>query len=56
MSDVSPLVSDDWLAQRLGDPELLLIDIRSAVDGGGEAAYLKAHIPGAVHTLSLIHI
>ena len=29
---------------------LLLIDIRSAVDGGGEAAYLQAHVPGAVHT------
>ena len=27
-----------------------MLDIRSAVDGGGEAAYLAAHIPGAVHT------
>jgi thiosulfate/3-mercaptopyruvate sulfurtransferase len=50
MSDMAPLVSADWLAQRLGDPELLLTDIRSSVDGGGEAAYLAAHIPGAVHT------
>lgn len=50
MSEVSPMVSVDWLAQRLGDPELLLIDIRSTVDGGGETAYLQAHVPGAVHT------
>lgn len=50
MPEISPLVSADWLTQRLGDPQLLLIDIRSAVDGGGEAAYLQAHVPGAVHT------
>jgi thiosulfate/3-mercaptopyruvate sulfurtransferase len=28
----------------------VLIDIRSAVDGGGAAAYAQAHIPGAIHT------
>ncbi|HWM46010.1 MAG TPA: rhodanese-like domain-containing protein [Xanthobacteraceae bacterium] len=50
MSDVAPLVSADWLADRLGDRSLLLIDIRSAVDGGGAAAYAQAHVPGAVHT------
>jgi len=51
MSDVSPLVSADWLAQHLRDPDLLPVDIRSAaIDGGGEAAYLAAHVPGAVHT------
>jgi thiosulfate/3-mercaptopyruvate sulfurtransferase len=50
MPDVSPLVSCDWLAQRLNDRALLMIDIRSAVDGGGEAAYLAAHIPSAIHT------
>ncbi|MGZ3411021.1 MAG: sulfurtransferase [Xanthobacteraceae bacterium] len=50
MTDVTPLVSADWLAQRLGARDLLLIDIRSAVDGGGKDAYLQAHVPGAVHT------
>ena len=50
MADITPLVSADWLAQRLGARDLLLIDIRSAVDGGGKAAYLQAHVPGAVHT------
>ncbi|MDC7786364.1 rhodanese-like domain-containing protein [Rhodoplanes sp. TEM] len=47
---VPPLVSAEWLAARLGDPALRLIDIRSVVDGGGRAAYLTAHIPGAVHS------
>jgi thiosulfate/3-mercaptopyruvate sulfurtransferase len=50
MADVTPLVSPDWLAQRLGAGDLLMIDIRSAVDGGGQAAYLQAHVPGAIYT------
>jgi thiosulfate/3-mercaptopyruvate sulfurtransferase len=47
---VPPLVSTDWLKGRLGDPNLLVLDIRSAVDGGGAEAYRKGHIPGAVHS------
>ena len=27
-----------------------MLDIRSAVDGGGRAAFEQAHIPGAIHT------
>ncbi len=27
-----------------------MLDIRSAVDGGGAAAYEAAHVPGAIHT------
>lgn len=50
MPDITPLVSADWVAERLGDAGILLIDIRSAVDGGGAAAYGQAHVPGAVHT------
>ena len=36
--------------QRIGTPDLLVLDIRSAVDGGGRAAFEAAHIPGAIHT------
>jgi len=55
MSNVSddrhaPLVSADWLAQCNGAPGLLVLDIRSAVDGGGRAAFEQAHVPGAIHT------
>jgi thiosulfate/3-mercaptopyruvate sulfurtransferase len=50
MTDVSPLVSTQWLALRLDDARLRIVDIRSAVDGGARAAYEAAHVPGAVHT------
>ena len=45
-----PLVSADWLKQNLGTPNLFVLDIRSAIDGGGAEAYAKGHIPGAVHS------
>lgn len=47
---VSPLVSPEWLAARLADPHVRILDIRSAVDGGARAAYEQGHAPGAVHT------
>ena len=50
MADVSPLVSTQWLAAHLDDPQVRIVDIRSAVDGGARAAYEQAHVPGAVHT------
>lgn len=46
----SPLVSVDWLAAHLGAPGLLVLDIRSAVDGGGAPAFHAGHVPGAAHT------
>jgi len=45
-----PLLAPEWLADRLHDPGLLILDIRSVVDGGAREAYEAAHIPGAVHT------
>src|SRR6195256_5174789 len=50
MVDVTPLVSTQWLATHVGDPQLRVIDIRSVVDGGARAAYEQAHVPGATHT------
>jgi thiosulfate/3-mercaptopyruvate sulfurtransferase len=47
---VEPLVSTQWLKQHLSDPDVLVLDIRSAIDGGGAAAYAAGHIPGAVHS------
>jgi thiosulfate/3-mercaptopyruvate sulfurtransferase len=46
----TPLVSTGWLKQHLNDPDLLVLDVRSAIDGGGAEAFAKGHIPGAVHT------
>jgi thiosulfate/3-mercaptopyruvate sulfurtransferase len=47
---VAPLVSPHWLKERLGDPAMVVLDVRSALDGGGAQAYARAHIPGAVHS------
>jgi len=44
-----PLITVEELAGEVGGPDLVLLDIRSAVDGGGRAAYEAGHIPGAVH-------
>lgn len=45
-----PLVSPQWLNEHRQDADLVILDVRSALDGGGEKAYLEAHIPGSVHT------
>ncbi|KPF71845.1 hypothetical protein IP69_05055 [Bosea sp. AAP35] len=47
---VSGLLAPDALLAQLGDDNLVILDIRSAIDGGGRAAYEAGHIPGAVHT------
>jgi len=47
---VAPLVSTDWLKQHLTDPDVFVLDIRSAIDGGGVEAYQKGHVPGAIHS------
>jgi thiosulfate/3-mercaptopyruvate sulfurtransferase len=46
----TPLVSMAWLKSHLGTPELVVLDIRSAIDGGGAEAYARAHVPGAIHS------
>jgi thiosulfate/3-mercaptopyruvate sulfurtransferase len=46
----APLVSTGWVKERLTSPDVLVLDIRSALDGGGAEAYRKGHIPGAVHS------
>ena len=46
----TPLVSTGWLKQHLQDPDVVVLDVRSAIDGGGAEAFVKGHIPGAVHS------
>lgn len=43
------LISPETLAARLGDKNLIIIDIRTAADGSREA-FEAGHIPGAVHS------
>jgi len=45
-----PLVSPAWLNSHRADSNLVVLDIRSAIDGGGAKAYEAAHIPGSVHS------
>ena len=45
-----PLVTVQWLNAHRADSDLVVLDIRSAIDGGGAAAYAAAHIPGSVHS------
>jgi thiosulfate/3-mercaptopyruvate sulfurtransferase len=49
-AEAMPLVSADWLAAHRVDADMVVLDIRSAIDGGGAEAYAKSHIPGAVHS------
>ena len=41
-ADRQPLVSVDWLKAHLGDGDLVVLDIRSAIDGGGTQAACTA--------------
>ena len=49
-NSAGPLVSPQWLSEHQKDADVVVLDIRSTIDGGGEKAYLEAHIPGSVHT------
>jgi thiosulfate/3-mercaptopyruvate sulfurtransferase len=46
----APLVSPQWLNEHRADSDVVVLDIRSVIDGGGAEAYAKAHIPGAIHS------
>lgn len=45
-----PLVTPKWLNGHLADTNLVVLDIRSAIDGGGAQAYAAGHIPKSVHS------
>ncbi|HWM45400.1 MAG TPA: sulfurtransferase [Xanthobacteraceae bacterium] len=45
-----PLVSVEWLQAHLRAPGLVVLDIRSAIDGGSAETYAQGHIPGAIHS------
>ena len=49
-ADAQPLVSVEWLKSHLNDKDVVVLDIRSAIDGGGAKAFVEGHIPGSVHS------
>ncbi len=49
-TDAQPLVSPAWLNAHLRDQNLVVLDIRSAIDGSTPETFAQGHIPGAVHS------
>jgi len=45
-----PLVNAGWLNAHLRDQNLVVLDIRSAIDGSKPEAFAQGHIPGSVHS------
>ncbi|MGH6682835.1 MAG: sulfurtransferase [Pseudolabrys sp.] len=45
-----PLVSPAWLNSHRAEPGLVVLDIRSAIDGSKPETFAQGHIPGAVHS------
>ena len=48
-AEFAGLITPDALAARLGDENLVIIDIRTTADGA-KAAFEAGHVPGAVHS------
>ena len=49
-STVQPLVNTNWVANNLEHKKIVLIDLRSKIDGGSYETYLVGHIPSSVHS------
>ncbi|WP_136246860.1 sulfurtransferase [Halomonas borealis] len=50
-TDVTPLVEADWLSERLADDDLVVLDVRSGIDGGGDrGTFESAHVPGSLYS------
>ncbi|GIW11323.1 MAG: hypothetical protein KatS3mg061_2380 [Dehalococcoidia bacterium] len=47
--ELPPLVDVGWLAARLDEPALRVIDCRWRGDGSGWARYAAGHLPGALY-------
>ncbi len=45
-----PLVDADWLHAHLDREDLVVLDVRNAIDGGSREAFRTGHIPGAVYS------
>lgn len=45
-----PLVDVAWLAQHMHDDNLVILDVRSEIDGGNKIPFVAGHIPGSLHT------
>ena len=49
--EVDPLVSPAWLSEHLDNDNLVVLDIRSSIDNGGDrSSFEDAHIPGSLYS------
>ena len=46
----TPLVTTNWLADRLANDKLVVIDLRNKIDSGSYETFLQGHIPGSIHS------
>jgi thiosulfate/3-mercaptopyruvate sulfurtransferase len=46
----TPLVTTNWLADRLANDRLVVIDLRNKIDEGSYETFLQGHIPNSVHS------
>lgn len=46
----TPLVDVDWLKDRIGQSDVIVLDVRSKLAGVDRKDYEKAHIPGALYS------
>jgi len=49
-AQAAPLVDTGWLAGKLDDDKVVLIDLRNKLDGGSYETYLEGHVPSAIHS------
>ncbi|MGQ7249941.1 sulfurtransferase [Halomonas sp. V046] len=50
-ADIEPLVGADWLNDHRSEENLVVLDIRSSIDNGGDrASFEGAHIPGSIYS------
>ncbi|PCM44205.1 sulfurtransferase [Marinobacter sp. ANT_B65] len=50
-TDTPPLVDAVWLKSHLGQDNIVVLDVRSGIDNGGDrSSFQKAHIPGSVYS------
>lgn len=50
-ADPAPLVEAEWLNDHLDDEDLVVLDVRSSIDDGGDReSFEQAHIPGSLYS------
>ncbi|OIR00427.1 thiosulfate sulfurtransferase [mine drainage metagenome] len=49
-ASAQPLVDANWVKENSCKPGVVVLDIRSAIDGGSQVDYLRGHIPCAIYS------